>query len=121
MENPVYTFFNELKQMVVDYVSTKLQLVKIKAYEKIAAICAVIFSMLVLLFVFLFLVNAFTIAAGAWLNEMLHSNFLGYVIVAGVYLFLFLVMIVFRKQLLVKPLTNIFIKVLFKQDEKQQP
>ena len=118
MENPVFDFFNELKNLVVEYVEAKLQLTKLKAYEKLAELMALLFSAIVIIVAFFFVATAITFAIGSWLNTEMNSSFLGYTTVAGIYFMLFVLMVIFKNQLLIKPISNKLIKVLFKNENK---
>ena len=47
-------FFEDFKQLIVEYVQKRLELTRIIVYEKIARIVALLFSGIILGFVFLF-------------------------------------------------------------------
>ncbi len=118
MENPVTSFFTDLKNLVVEYLEARLQLAKVSAYEKLAKILSVFFSGLILVVVFFVVLVAFTLFLGAWLNDVLESRFAGFAFVAGVYLLGFLLLAVFRKQILGNFFIKVFIKILFSDDDE---
>ncbi|MBU2062000.1 MAG: hypothetical protein KKH44_09170, partial [Bacteroidetes bacterium] len=57
-----------------------------------------------------FFVFFLSIASGFYFSEVLGSKYLGFALVAGFYLLLFLIMIVGRKKLLETPIRSTFIK-----------
>jgi len=117
MENPIKSFFAGLKDAVAEYLEARLQLAKISVYEKIAKALAVFFSALILMIVFFVVLIAFTLFLGTWLNEVLDSRFAGFAIVAGIYFFGFLLLVIFRKKIIEDFLMKAFIKIFFTDDE----
>lgn len=117
MENPVKSFFTEIKKLVAEYAEARLQLAKISVYEKIAKILSVFFSGLILMVVFFVVLVAFTLFLGAWLNAILDSRFAGFAIVAGIYFLGFFLLVIFRKKIIEDFLMKAFIKILFSDDE----
>jgi len=111
------SFFQELKQLVIDYFEAKIQLYKIGAYEKIAAVTAVFFSSIIILLFGSFLLFFFCICLGFYIGELLNSNALGFLIVFGIYLLLFIMIILFRKKLLEKFIVDKVIESLFEKKE----
>ena len=116
MENPVYSFFNDLKNLVIEYVEAKLKLTKINAFETFAKILAMFFSAIIIVVFGLFVLTVLTLGFGSLLNDWLESSYLGYMILALFYLGVFLALVFFRETLLYKPITNKLIKILFKND-----
>ena len=120
MENPVSSFFNDLKKLVIEYIEARLQLTKISAYEKLAKVLSVLFTGLVLLIVFFFVLIALTMMFATMLNALFESQFMGYAVVAGVYFVGFILLVIYRKPLLEKYFTNTLIKVLFEDNEHDE-
>ena len=96
------SFFKEIKQLIIDYIEGRIQLYKISAFEKIAKITAVIFSSLIIAMLGFFLLFFLSISGGFYFADLLHSNTLGFLIIFGIYLILFVIIILFRKKLLEK-------------------
>lgn len=117
MENPFKSFFTDLKKLVAEYIETRLQLVKVSAYEKLAKILSAFFAGLILVIMFFVVIVAFIFFLGAWLNEIFNSRFIGFAIVAVAYFVFFVLLLYFRKQLIEKYFTKIFIRILFNEDE----
>jgi hypothetical protein len=74
------------------YVETKIELLKLEAQEKIAHLITVVLLIMTLVFfgtlAFMFL----NLALGGFLNEVLKSQYLGYLIVGLFYLFLMIIL-----------------------------
>lgn len=114
------SFFNESKQLISDYVEARIELFKITAYEKIAKVSAVLFSSLVIALAGFFVLLFLSISGGLYLGSLLHNNSLGFLIVAGIYILLLLFVIIFRKKLLEKQITDKVIEQLFKNEDNDE-
>lgn len=91
------------------YGKTTLKLLKLKTLDKSANMASDIVSWLI---VFIFAVLFFlilNIGVALWLGELLGKSYYGFFIVSGFYAFLTILFIVFRKQLVKKPLNNTII------------
>ncbi|MDO9187897.1 MAG: phage holin family protein [Bacteroidia bacterium] len=114
------SFFSEIKQMLVDYFEAKIQLYKIGAYEKIAKITAVLFSSIIIALLGFFLLLFLSISGGFYFGGLLNNNALGFLLIFGIYLILFVILILFRKKLLEKHIMNKVIEQLFEKEENDQ-
>lgn len=90
--------WEELKGLATDYVESRIELVKIEASEKIARVFGAMVTMLILIMVLAFVLIAFSIVVGAYLNHLLNSVYAGYLIVSAVYLIEFILLFVQRKK-----------------------
>jgi preprotein translocase subunit Sss1 len=111
------SFFEEFKIIVVSYLESKVLLFKISAYEKIAKVTAVLFSSILVAFIGFFMFLFFSISLGFYLGELLQSNAIGFLIVGGIYFIIFLIVILFRKKLFEKYITDKVIEQLFEKEE----
>jgi|WetSurMetagenome_2_1015567.scaffolds.fasta_scaffold1619797_1 hypothetical protein len=110
------SFFAELKQLIIEYFESKLKLLKIGAYEKLAKITAVLVSSFLVAIVVLFMFFFLNIAGGFFFGELLHSNAYGFLVMFGIYFIVFLLLILFRKNLLEKFIINKIIQKLFEKE-----
>jgi uncharacterized membrane protein len=115
--NEQNSIFSELKQLVIDYVESKIQLYRIGIYEKLAKIAAVLFSTLIITLLGFFLLLFLSMCGGFYFGGLLNSNALGFLLIFGIYFILFLVIIVFRKKLLEKYINDKVIEHLFEKEE----
>jgi hypothetical protein len=110
-------FFEDFKQLIVEYVQKRLELTRIIVYEKISRIVALLFSGVILVFVFLFTILFLSFLSGFYFSNLFENTFYGFGIVAAFYMFTFLILLLFRKQLLEKFVINAVIKILFKEND----
>lgn len=95
-----------------DYGKTTLELVKLKTIDKSSDVVSNLVSWLV---VILFAVMFFTllnIAIALWLGEIMDNSSYGFFAVASFYALLTLIFLIFRKQLVKKPVNNSIVKHL---------
>ena len=109
------SFFNidSIIDNLTGYIEKKIALLKIEIKEDLAIAGAKILIMIVLA-LFMFMVILFlSLGAGTLLNMMLGNDYLGYFIVAGFYLILFMIFGLLRKELgIEQKLEKIFLKIL---------
>jgi ABC-type multidrug transport system permease subunit len=114
--------FNRIESLLgqaKEYVNTRIAQFKLSVAEKIAKVMAtVIAGLAVALVFFLFLVFA-GIAAAIALGEWTGKMWLGFLFVAGVYLFLSIIIWKAKDRLLSIPIMNAIISRLFDEHDKE--
>jgi len=111
MENPK-ELFESLIEKGENYGKTTLELIKLKTIDKSADLVSTLVAWLI---VILFAVMFFTlinIALALWIGQLMSNVGYGFFIIAGFYLLLTLVCIIFRKQLIKKPVNETIVKQL---------
>jgi len=104
-------FFNQFKTLIFDYAEEKFELGKLTAIERTAKIIAVIFS-LILMGTFLFFALLFvSIMAGYFFGQVFDSLFIGFGIIAIIYIIIFALILIFKDKI-EKPVMNIFIRIM---------
>jgi apolipoprotein N-acyltransferase len=97
------TFFGVLLEKVENYAKTTIDLVKLKAIDKLAvAVSNVVFGVLMALLVFFFLL-ILNLALAFWVGSLLGETYLGFFVMAGFYVLLIIILMVFKKQLIKAP------------------
>lgn len=117
MENFAEKTFSGLKNDISTYVETRLELMKLNTYERVAKTMAVFSYGVVLVLLAFFAILFLFLALGFFLGEMLNSVALGFLIVVGLYLLLFGVILLFRDKISAK-VTNEIITAMMSKDEK---
>lgn len=108
------TFFGPLLEKVENYAKTTIDLVKLKAIDKIAVTTSnVVYGVLIALLLFFFLL-ILNLAIAFWVGSLLGETYLGFFAVAGFYVLLIVIIMVFKKQIIKTPLSNIIISKLLK-------
>jgi hypothetical protein len=82
---------------ITEYVKLKVQQIKLELVGHLARLMSQILVMLFLVILGLFMMLFLSFATGAYLNEILESNYLGYLIVAGAYFVAFFIIGVLAK------------------------
>lgn len=117
MENFAEKTFSGLKNDISTYMETRLELMKLNTYERVAKTMAVFSYGVVLVLLAFFAILFLFLALGFFLGEMLNSVALGFLIVVGLYLLLFGVILLFRDKISAK-VTNEIITAMMSKDEK---
>lgn len=108
MEEPT-GLIESLIEKSEQYGKTTLKLLKLKTLNKSANIASDLVSwLIVIIFAVLFFL-ILNIGVALWIGELLGKSYYGFFIISGFYAFLTLLFIVFRKQLVKKPLNNTII------------
>jgi hypothetical protein len=103
-----------------EYINTQIDLAKLNIIEKASLVISNIIAVCIVVLFFL-LVLVFGSIAGAWaLSEWIGKPYSGYLIVAGVYLLLGIIVWVTRSQFFRFPIMNALIKQLHKNEGQQE-
>jgi hypothetical protein len=111
-----------IKKDIQEYIEIKLDLLKLQTAESIskiisgAAVAVIIILFLTLILFFL------SFAAGYFMATLLNSNELGFLCVAGFYLLLMVIILIFRKKIIDRPVIKSVVKIFFPKagsDEKK--
>lgn len=99
------------------YAKLRLEHAKLKAGEKVAKSGGKLSGSLLLLALFGVAIFMSSIAVSVFIGEAIQNYGLGFLIVGGFYFLLAILAIVFRKELLERPATNIIIRSIFDNEE----
>ena len=108
-----------LTDHVKEYINTRVELTKLRIAEKTSLIIGDLVAGTIVLLLFLF-VLMFGSIAGAWaLSDWIGKRYSGFLIVAGIYLLLGIIVWMARGRLIRFPVMNSIIKKLHKGDEEE--
>lgn len=110
---------NKLEELIEDvkeYINTRHEIIELKASHKLAVMGSEVISGLVIGLVAFLFVFFLSMAAGFYLNTIVGDSFSGFFIVTGFYLLIGILMVMFRKKLVSKPIKNMIIKEIFDED-----
>ncbi|MCK9640897.1 MAG: phage holin family protein [Prolixibacteraceae bacterium] len=113
-------FFQEVKLMVADYLSARIQLFKYDIYEKTAKLTATLFSSLVIAMLASMMLLFLSLALGFYLGSLFNSYGTGFLLVTGIYLAMLLPFILFRKNWIEKTIINKVIAQLTEKEEDEK-
>lgn len=112
----------DIKNDIQEYVDVKVKLIKLHTAENISRILSQAATFAVVGYLMFFILLFFSFAVGFFLAERFHSNELGFLAVAGIYLILLILFLVVRKHIIEKPIIKAVIKLFFPKfsnDEKE--
>lgn len=117
MENNSEQLFNKIKKDVTTYFELKLEYLKLSTYERTGKVLGVLSYGIVLLFTAFFAFLFIFLALGFFLGDVFHSQGLGFISVAVLYLIVILV-IMLNKNKIVDKVENELISALMSNDDK---
>jgi uncharacterized membrane protein YqjE len=109
----------ELADTVKDYVNTRIESAKLNIAEKSSAVIANLVAGLIVVsfFMLFFLFGSIALAIG--LGEWIGKTWSGFLIVAGLYLLIGLVVWTARVKIIQLPIMNALIKQLFGEEDEE--
>ena len=119
MEAQEEDYFSESKRSLEQYVRDRIWLLKLQAGEKIGQVVSRLIILMVLGALAFFTILFLSVMLGMYLSEITGSLFIGFGIVAGLYLLLFFVLILARKWFQ-KKLLDMIIRVLFANTQENE-
>lgn len=106
----VKTYINNVTDDLKDIAELELELVKVKTVKKLGLKGSAVLSKLVLIILFSTTVFLFMITLALYLGELLGKWYLGFAAITLIYLFLYVLLVIFKEALLKKPICNSIIK-----------
>lgn len=110
------TFLAQLRDAGADYFMARLQLTKVQAFEKIARITSIVFSLFIIALLACFTVLFVGMMLGFLIAELFDSNALGFSAVGVLFVLMLTLLIVKRESFLEKPIAEKIIKELFEEE-----
>lgn len=104
------TNVEDLFYKLKDYGDTRLDLFKLKAISKVSGILSTIISGVILAILLLLVILCITVALSLVIGEALGHTYLGFLIMAALYIIIGFVMFSGRTKMLKTPISNKFIK-----------
>jgi len=112
-------FFSESKKKVEQYIYDRVLLIKLQVVEKISRIVAKFFSALIIALLAFFVLLFISLVAAYFFAELTGSFYIGFGIVAAFYIILFVVVLMTRKGLVEKKITDEIIETIFDKTDEQ--
>src|SRR5690606_266434 len=102
MENKTTTV-EELFIKLKEYGDTRLDLLKLKGINKVSKLLSSLITSVILLLLFILVVICLTVALSLYLGEVLGGSYFGFLIVAGIYIIIGLVLFLSKTKLIKTP------------------
>lgn len=116
-QEPDSNFFTDTIDLLKKYISDRITLIKLQSIEKISTIAAGIASGITLAVLGLFFLVFFSITLGFLFSYWLNNEAAGFGIVAGIYLLLIIIVLVFGKKIFGSLITQKIIQNFFKKKD----
>lgn len=116
----VFSKVEELAGSVKDYVNTRIEEIKLNAAEKSSSIIANAVGGIIVAVMLLFFLGLISIGLSIVLGEWIGRVWIGFVIVACLFLLLGIIAWAARGKLIRLPVMNALIQQLFKHDEEDK-
>jgi hypothetical protein len=110
-----------LTDSIGDYLQTYYKLKVLNAADKATSITASTVASLVVVFLGIFVLLFSGIALAIWLGHLLNSWALGYLVVAGLYLLVIIIIVALRKRLVFPMIRNSLIKKFYEPNNQDVP
>ena len=115
----VFAKTEELAENIKEYVNARIEAVKLNAAEKSSAVIANIIARLVVTTLFFFFIVFAGISLSLLLGEWIGKTWAGFLIVAGLYLLIGIVVWAAREKMIRLPMMNALIKQLFRDEDEE--
>ncbi|MCW3090365.1 MAG: hypothetical protein JWP81_1434 [Ferruginibacter sp.] len=93
-----------------DYLETRVDLIKLKAIDKASDVASSLVSGITMFLLILFAVILVNIGLALWIGELVGKSYLGFLIVAGLYMLIALLLHFFKDAWIKEPISSILIK-----------
>ncbi len=104
---------NDVKKDVVDFIEVKLDLIKLHMAENLSRMFSNVAAIAVIGYLLFLIIIFISFAAGFFIGSQLKSNELGFLCVAGFYSMLLILFLIFRKQIIDRPVIKSMVRLLF--------
>jgi hypothetical protein len=112
---------NNIKKDIREYIEVRLDLLRLHTAEHISRLFSNAASAAVIGYLLLIILLFISFAGGYFFGSLLHSNELGFLCVAGFYTVVLVIFLVFRKQVVDRPVIKAVMRLFFPKfsdDEK---
>jgi hypothetical protein len=101
---------NMLKENIKDYINDKVDLVKLKTADRAGSAVSGVVVGLILARLFLFTMIFLSLSAAYAISQSTGKDYLGFLIVAGFYILLTVLVLLFREKFITMPIINSLLK-----------
>jgi hypothetical protein len=113
---------SKIKHEIQEYLQVQLDLIKLHTAENISRILSNTATIAVVGYLSFFILLFLSFAAGYFFGSKLHSNELGFLCVAGIYLLFLVIFLIFRRSIIERPVIKAIVRLFFikfRDDEKE--
>ena len=113
---------NAIKKDILEFIEVRLDLIKLHTAENLSRIFSNVATIAIAGYLLFLIIIFLSFAGGFFIGSRLGSNELGFLCVAGFYLIVMLVFLIFKKQIIEKPVIKTMVRLFFpkfEDDEKK--
>jgi lipopolysaccharide export LptBFGC system permease protein LptF len=116
MENKPDSYFDETYELMKKYTDDRLLLLKIQSAKKTAKITSKVIYIFIASILLFFVMMFLGLMLAYYFSEKMNSNFYGFTVVAGIYLFIFLLFTLLYKTYFSGKVKDMITGVFFEND-----
>jgi hypothetical protein len=120
MEDNFKDYFTGSKELLTDYLEARWKLIRLDTAGKVANALGVFLGLLIAAMLGFFVIMFLGFLLAYWISDISGSFTLGFSVTAIVFLLLFIIILIFRKRLIHRPLANALIRELAEGIEDQE-
>jgi hypothetical protein len=112
---------NNIKKDVQEYLDVRIDLIRLHTAENLSRILSSAATLAIIGYLLFFILLFLSFAAGYFFASILDSNELGFLCVAGFYVIILVIFLIFRRKIIEQPIIKAIIKLFFPKfsdDEK---
>lgn len=106
----------ETVDSIKDYVNTQYELTVLKGADKVSRFSSGFLSVIPITFFIMLIITLLSFGLALYLNTLFGNLFSGFLIVSAIYGLVVVILLAVRKNLLVKPIRDLIVRELFKNN-----
>jgi len=113
---------DNIRKEIQEYIEVKLDLIRLHTAEHLSRILSKASNILIIGYLLFLILIFLSFAAGFFIGSILHSNEAGFFCVAGFYFLVLIAFLIFRRQIVERPVIKAVVRLLFpnfNDDEKR--
>lgn len=107
----------EITDGIKRYINTNIEIIKLETTERASVAGSTLISNVIIGAMIFLTITIISIGLGFLFSELLGNTYGGFLIIAGFYLLLTIIVIVFRKKHIEQPLRDIIIRMILSTDD----
>ena len=111
---------NNIKKDIQDYLEVKIDLIRLRTAESLSHILSSVASIAIYACLVCLILLFLSFAAGYFFASLLNSNELGFLCVAGFYSLVLIIVLIFKRQIIDRPIIKAIVRVFFPNPGKDE-
>lgn len=120
MEDNFQDYLTETKRLLKDYLEARLELIRLQAAEKLSKALGLFFTLILAFLLFFFVIVFLGMVLAHWISELSGSMTIGFSVTTLVFVALLVIVLLFRKKIIEKPLANLLLRELTREEVEEE-